>query len=73
MPAAQPSKSSVSNVISALLAAGLQPGGVRVNADGSFCVDVAGKHEGTSGGTTVSNRGAVKANDDDAPSWEDGL
>ena len=42
MPAAQPSKSSVSNVIHAMIAAGLQPGAVRVNADGSFCVDVVG-------------------------------
>jgi hypothetical protein len=31
----------VSNVIGAIIAAGLQPGAVRVNADGSFCVDVA--------------------------------
>ena len=41
MPAAQPSRSSVSNVIGAIIAAGLKPGAVRVNADGSFCVDVA--------------------------------
>lgn len=73
MPAAQPSRSSVLNVIHAMVAAGLQPGAVRVNVDGSFCVDVAGNFNGAPSGQLARNKGAeVASEDDEAPSWEDG-
>ena len=72
MPAAQPSRSSVSNVISALLDLGLQPGVVRVSADGSFSVDVAGNNAAPAENAIARKRGSVSANADEAPSWEDG-
>ena len=73
MPAAQPTRSSVSNVIHAMIAAGLQPGAVRVNVDGSFVVDVAGNsNEAPSGQSTAITRANVEASADEAPSWEDG-
>ena len=65
MPAAQPSKSSVSNVIHAMIDAGLQPGAVRVNADGSFCVDVAANQ-----GNAVNVRPSVERHDS-ASKWEE--
>lgn len=72
MPAAQPSKSSVSNVIGAIIAAGLQPGAVRVNADGSFCVDLAGNANQTPSGGRIKDNGLCAAVSVEAPSWEDG-
>jgi len=73
MPAARPSTSSVSNVIGAIIAAGLQPGAVRVNADGSFCVDVAvNANQVPSAGPTTDNRPCAPVSADEAPSWEDG-
>ncbi len=42
MPAARPSQAAVVNVLAAMKAAGLQPGTVRVTADGGFEVAVAG-------------------------------
>ena len=38
MPAAKPSKASIVNVIEAMKAAGIEPGEVRVDADGGFTV-----------------------------------
>lgn len=73
MPAAQPSRSSVSNVIGAIIAAGLQPGAVHVNADGSFCVDVASNaNQAPAGGPTTDNGPCAPRSADEAPSWEDG-
>lgn len=40
MPAARPSQSQISNVIAAILAAGAQPGAIRVERDGSFVVEI---------------------------------
>lgn len=74
MPAAQPSRSSVSNVIGAIIAAGFQPGAVRVNADGSFCVDVADNSNQASSELPTENREpGISANADQAPSWKDGI
>ena len=74
MPAAQPSRSSVSNVIHAMIAAGLQPGAVRVNSDGSFSVDVAGNtNEAPSGPKTINKGHSISSDADEVPSWEDGL
>lgn len=73
MPAAQPSRSSVSNVIGAIVAAGFQPGAVRVHPDGSFSVDVAGNtNEAPSGRPVAMNGPSISADADEAPSWEDG-
>lgn len=74
MPAAQPSRSSVSNVIHAMIAAGLQPGAVRVNSDGSFSVDVAGNINEAPSGPKSTNKGHnISSDADEVPSWEDGL
>lgn len=73
MPAAQPSRSSVSNVIRAIIAAGLQPGVVRVNADGSFSVEVAGNMDEAPSGQNGSGSPYSSANADEAPEWKDGL
>ena len=74
MPAAQPSRSSVSNVIGAIVAAGFQPGAVRVHPDGSFSVDVAGNSNEAPSGCPIATNGHRKnADADDAPTWEDGL
>lgn len=73
MPAAQPSRSSVSNVISAIIAVGLQPGVVRVSPDGSFSVDVAGNAtEMPTGHDEATNGSRSSANADEAPTWDDG-
>ncbi|MBP0483401.1 hypothetical protein [Sagittula salina] len=40
MPAAKPSQASIGNTIKAIVAAGLTPGAVHVNADGGFHVDI---------------------------------
>ena len=74
MPAAQPSRSSVSNVIGAIIAVGLKPGAVRVNADGSFCVDVADNlNQASSELPTENSELGIIANADQAPSWKDGI
>lgn len=73
MPAAQPSKSSVANVIGAIIAAGLQPGAVRVSADGSFCVDVA--QTLCTPAAMPENRktgGGENATEPEVPTWNDG-
>lgn len=73
MPAAQPSRSSVSNVIGAIIAAGLQPGVVPVHSDGSFTVDVAGNtNEASSGRLTPIKGLEISAETDEALFWEDG-
>lgn len=41
MPAATPSQPKVENVLRAMIACGMKPGGVRVEADGSFSVQAA--------------------------------
>lgn len=41
MPAARPSQASVANVISAMTAAGIRIGAVRVLPDGGFLVETA--------------------------------
>ncbi|WP_306131674.1 hypothetical protein [Roseivivax marinus] len=73
MPAAQPSQSRVENVIGAIVAAGLQPAAVHVNADGSFRVEVAGIQaslpQGKPSMKTTSPHGA---GNDALPGWEDG-
>ena len=73
MPAAQPSKASVSNVISAIVAAGCLPGAVRVSADGSFTVEVASSSIIAPEGHGA-NRGDLDtvADAQQPPSWEDG-
>ena len=69
MPAAQPSKASISNVIGALLAAGLTPAAIRVQADGSFDVDLVG---GSFAAT--ADQGSRAAGDDgEPPNQKDGL
>lgn len=74
MPAAQPSRSSVSNVLGALLAAGLRPGAIRVDADGAFTVEVAGSStEGSAGHGVKTINETGDACEGEAPSWEDGL
>ena len=40
MPAAKLSKASMTNALDAIVAAGLTPGHVRVDPDGSFRVDI---------------------------------
>ncbi|MDF0594625.1 hypothetical protein [Psychromarinibacter halotolerans] len=40
MPAAKLSKASMANALDAIVAAGLTPGHVRVDPDGSFWVDI---------------------------------
>lgn len=66
MSAARPTQSAVSNTISALLAAGLQPAAVHVNADGSFRVEL-GDFElaGQSRSMAIVNA------QDGPPSWSD--
>lgn len=63
----------MSNVISAIMAAGFQPGVVRVNADGSFSVEVAGNTNEAPSGQNRSGGQPRGANADEAPEWEDGL
>jgi hypothetical protein len=72
MPAAQPSKASVSNVLAAIVAAGLQPGAVVVAADGSFRVDLAGSDVAPSGQGGASGQRKLGPEADEAPGWEDG-
>ena len=69
MPAAQPSKASISNVIVALLAAGLTPAAIRVQADGSFDVDLVGG----SFAATADQGSRAAGNDGEPPRWGDGL
>lgn len=64
MSAARPIQSAVSNTISALLAAGLQPAVVHVHADGSFRVELGGL--GLAGQPQVA-----VANSPIAPAWDD--
>jgi hypothetical protein len=42
MPAAKPTQAAIRNVIEAMIACGLTPGAVRVQADGGFVVEPAG-------------------------------
>jgi len=42
MPAARPSKASVSNAVSGLVEAGLQPASLQVAPDGSFFINLVG-------------------------------
>lgn len=65
MPAARPSQKSLSNVLGALMAAGLTPGTVHVNADGTFRVEVAA--------ATASHQDAgspPEVENDEPPTWE---
>jgi len=72
MPATRPSKSSVSSVIGALIAAGLQPGAIRVQADGSFCVDVTSPGVGGPIFDKKIIAKSVDASASEAPAWGEG-
>jgi len=65
--AARPSQPAVSNVVGALVAAGLRVAAVHVNADGSFRVEVADGSSGASPGFALEET----VRDDEPPSWED--
>jgi hypothetical protein len=67
MPAATPSQSKVENVLRAMIACGVQPGAVRVGADGSFSVEAAGAIAPAM--ANVADGGGVR--DDEPPSWDD--
>lgn len=65
MPAASPSQPKVENVLRAMIACGVQPGAVRVEADGSFSVEAA-----------IAPAASEIADDhglrnDEPPSWND--
>lgn len=63
MPAARPSKASVENALSAVVASGFAPTGLRVASDGSFEVDIA---------VAVADQsiGQSKVKSNDLPTWE---
>lgn len=63
MPAAKLSKASMTNALDAIIAAGLTPGHVRVDADGSFRVDII-----PVGGAIEE---AALASEDEAEKFED--
>lgn len=67
MPAATPSQPKVENVLRAMLACGVQPGAVRVGADGSFSVEVAG----AIAPAEANVAGGDRVRDDEPPSWDD--
>jgi hypothetical protein len=67
MPAATPSQSKVENVLRAMIACGVQPGAVRVGADGSFSVEAAGAIAPAV--SNVADGDGVR--DDEPPSWDD--
>jgi len=67
MPAATPSQPKVENVLRAMIACGVQPGAVRVGADGSFSVEAAGSIAPTV--ANVADGDGVR--EDEPPSWDD--
>ena len=67
MPAAIPSQPKVENVLRAMIACGVQPGVVRVGADGSFSVEAAGAIAPAA--ANVAEADGLR--DDEPPSWED--
>ncbi len=74
MPAAQPTKASISNVLKSLVASGLQPGIVRVHPDGSFSVDIAGNtNEAPTGQLATSTKSKAASDAKIACDWEDGI
>lgn len=67
MPAATPSQPRLENVLKALIACGIRPGAIHVEADGAFrveAVDMTGSHPNPIANTTAST-------EDEAPSWEE--
>ena len=73
MPAAQPTKASISNVLKSVVASGLLPGGIRVHPDGSFFVDIAGnKNEAPIAQQTTSMTSKAASTEKVACDWEDG-
>lgn len=69
MPAAHPSKPKVENVLRAMIACGVQPGAVRVAADGSFTVEAAGSS--VPAAANVADKEGAR--EDGPPSWDDVL
>jgi hypothetical protein len=67
MAAARPSQASIANVIAALSAAGLRPGAIRVNADGSFEFQILQAVEAGVGSLQSANANSPKdINESDA-------
>ncbi|WP_375263280.1 hypothetical protein [Palleronia sp.] len=67
MPAATPSQSKVENVLRAMIACGVQPGVIRVEADGSFTIEAVGAV--ASAAADVADTEGLR--DDEPPAWDD--
>ena len=66
MSAAKPSQPKVENVLRAMIACGIQPGIIRVDADGSFTVEAVS----ATVPAVADNAGDKDLSDDEPPTWE---
>jgi len=65
MPAARPTKAAISNAIMAVVSAGLTPGAIQINNDGSFRVEIVTASE------LQSCAPSAIANNDGPLTWEE--
>ena len=65
MPAARPTKATIGNAIMAVVSAGLTPGAIQINNDGSFRVEIVTESD------LQSCAPSAIANDGGPLTWED--